>query len=130
MRAFAFSENPTTLELPSVYTDHWEALWAAIAETDIPVCLHIGSSSKLLRSSPDAPDPVAADGGPSVRAEVRADLEGLGYGAEEVRTVLGALPVEGPVEVLLREALRLLAMERAPRPLLRQSPKASSSTAL
>ena len=66
----------------------------------------------------DAPDPVAADGGPSVRAEVRAALEGLGYGAEEVRTVLGALPVEGPVEVLLREALRLLAMERAPRPVL------------
>jgi predicted TIM-barrel fold metal-dependent hydrolase len=58
VRAFAFSENPTTLELPSVYTDHWEPLWAAIAETGMPICLHIGSSSKLLRSSPDAPDPV------------------------------------------------------------------------
>lgn len=58
IKAIAFSENPTTLGLPSVYTDHWEPLWAAIAETGRPVCLHIGSSSKLLRTSPDAPDPV------------------------------------------------------------------------
>jgi predicted TIM-barrel fold metal-dependent hydrolase len=59
VKAIAFSENPTTLGLPSIYTDHWERLWSAIAETRLPVCLHIGSSSKLLRSSPDAPDPVA-----------------------------------------------------------------------
>jgi hypothetical protein len=51
-----------------------------------------------------------------VRAEVRAALEGLGYGAEEVRDVLGALPADGPVEVLLKEALKLLAIDRAPRP--------------
>ncbi|HEV8298086.1 MAG TPA: amidohydrolase family protein [Acidimicrobiales bacterium] len=57
-RAFAFSENPTTLGLPSVYTSHWEPLWSAIADTGLPVCLHIGSSSKLLRSSDDAPPPV------------------------------------------------------------------------
>jgi predicted TIM-barrel fold metal-dependent hydrolase len=57
-RAIAFSENPTTLGLPSVYTDHWEPLWRAIADTGLPVCLHIGSSSKLLRSSDDAPPPV------------------------------------------------------------------------
>lgn len=57
--AIAFSENPTTLGLPSVYTDHWEPLWAAISATGLPICLHIGSSSKLLRSAPDAPDPVA-----------------------------------------------------------------------
>ncbi len=58
-RAIAFSENPTTLGLPSVYTDHWERLWGAIEETGLPVCLHIGSSSKLLKSSDDAPPPVA-----------------------------------------------------------------------
>lgn len=57
--AIAFSENPTTLGLPSVYTDHWDPLWAAISHTGLPVCLHIGSSSKLLSSSPDAPPPVA-----------------------------------------------------------------------
>ena len=58
VKAIAFSENPTTLELPSVYTTHWEPLWQAIAEVGLPICLHIGSSSKLLRTSPDAPDPV------------------------------------------------------------------------
>lgn len=55
MRAVAFSENPTTLGLPSVYTDHWEPLWQAVDETGLVVCLHIGSSSKLIKSSDDAP---------------------------------------------------------------------------
>ena len=54
-RAVAFSENPTTLGLPSVYTDHWEPLWEAVDETGLVVCLHIGSSSKLVKSSDDAP---------------------------------------------------------------------------
>lgn len=54
-RAIAFSENPTSLNLPSVYTDHWEPLWRAVDETGTVVCLHIGSSSKLIRSSDDAP---------------------------------------------------------------------------
>ena len=66
----------------------------------------------------NAPDPAGADGGPSARAEVRAALEGLGYGSDEVRDVLGALPADGVVEVLLKEALKLLAVERVPRPAL------------
>jgi Holliday junction DNA helicase RuvA len=66
----------------------------------------------------EAPEPVAAGGGPSPRAELRAALEGLGYGAEEVRYVLDALPADGPVEVLLKEALKLLAADRAPRPVV------------
>jgi len=65
-----------------------------------------------------APDPAGVDGGPSARAEVRAALEGLGYGAEEVRYVLDTLAAEGPVEVLLKEALKLLAVDRAPRPVV------------
>jgi Holliday junction DNA helicase RuvA len=66
----------------------------------------------------EAPEPVAAGGAPSPRAELRAALEGLGYGAEEVRYVLDALPADGPVEVLLKEALKLLAADRAPRPVV------------
>jgi len=65
-----------------------------------------------------APDPAGVEGGPSARAEVRAALEGLGYGAEEVRYVLDTLAAEGPVEVLLKEALKLLAVDRAPRPVV------------
>jgi Holliday junction DNA helicase RuvA len=48
----------------------------------------------------------------SARAEVRTALAGLGYQADEVREVLAQLPDDGPVEEMLREALRLLAVTR------------------
>jgi Holliday junction DNA helicase RuvA len=55
-----------------------------------------------------------AEGGnaASARGEVRAALAGLGYGQDEVREALGALPPEGTVEDLLRVALRQLAGSR------------------
>jgi Holliday junction DNA helicase RuvA len=60
---------------------------------------------------------VAGAGSPAVgpvsaRGEVRAALAGLGYGHDEVRDVLGALPPDGAVEELLRMALRQLAGAR------------------
>lgn len=58
-RAVAFSENATILGLPSIHTDHWEPLWAAIQAADLPVCMHIGSSSQVITSSPEAPIAVA-----------------------------------------------------------------------
>jgi Holliday junction DNA helicase RuvA len=48
----------------------------------------------------------------SSRAEVRAALAGLGYQSDEVRDVLAQLPDDGPVEELLRDALKLLAVTR------------------
>jgi predicted TIM-barrel fold metal-dependent hydrolase len=57
-KALAFSENPTVLGLPSVHTDHWERLWAVVNEAGIPVCMHIGSSSRLVTTSADAPPTV------------------------------------------------------------------------
>ena len=42
-------------------------------------------------------------------------LAPLAGGAEEVRYVLDTLPLDGPVEILLKDALKLLATERAPR---------------
>src|SRR4029079_15487927 len=53
--AIAFSENPTVLGLPSVHTDHWDPLFAVAEEAGIPLCQHIGSSSRLISTSPDAP---------------------------------------------------------------------------
>ncbi|MSO36989.1 MAG: Holliday junction branch migration protein RuvA [Acidimicrobiia bacterium] len=50
------------------------------------------------------------DSAPSARSEVRAALTELGYGSEEVRVVIGALPSEGTVEELLRAALQRLAV--------------------
>ena len=51
----------------------------------------------------------AANGAGSARAEVRAALAGLGYGPDEVREATRELTDDGPVEDLLRTALRQLA---------------------
>ena len=56
-KAIAFSENPTYLGLPSVHRDHWEPLWAAIEEVDLPICMHIASGTKLMSSSDEMPWP-------------------------------------------------------------------------
>jgi len=53
--AIAFSENPSKLGLPSMYTGEWDALWQACVETDTSVSMHIGSSSSMPTTSPDAP---------------------------------------------------------------------------
>ena len=83
--------------------------------------LMIELAAKLGTTAPELDTP---GGGPSARAEVRAALEGLGYGTEEVREVLGALSGDGPVEVMLKEALKLLAFDRAPRPAVNGSKNA------
>jgi holliday junction DNA helicase RuvA len=46
------------------------------------------------------------------RVQVREALAGLGYGPDEVRDALATLPDDGPVEQLLRDALRRLAVSR------------------
>lgn len=74
--------------------------------------LMIELAAKLGATGPELT--VIEGGAPSGRAEMRAALEGLGYGTEEVRYVLDTLPDDGPVEVLLKEALKLLAADPAP----------------
>lgn len=51
----------------------------------------------------------ASNGRGSARAEVRAALAGLGYGPDEVREATRELTDDGPVEDLLRTALKQLA---------------------
>jgi len=65
-----------------------------------------------LKSRLEVPELDLSDdgGGPAPRAEVRAALSGLGYGADEVRDVVAQLPEDGSVEDLLREALKLLSV--------------------
>ncbi|MCL4422852.1 MAG: Holliday junction branch migration protein RuvA [Actinobacteria bacterium] len=65
-----------------------------------------------IGTSPGFP---ASRGGPlerTSRGEVRAALVELGYGSEEIRTALQALPSTGAVEDLLRIALKELAGAR------------------
>jgi predicted TIM-barrel fold metal-dependent hydrolase len=53
--AIAFSENPHPLGLPSIHSKEWDPMFAACEETDTVVCMHIGSSSRMPATSPDAP---------------------------------------------------------------------------
>ena len=55
VRAVTFSEIPYFLGLPSIHSGYWDPFFAACADTGTVVCLHIGSSSKMVKTSPDAP---------------------------------------------------------------------------
>ena len=57
-KAIAFSENPTVLGLPSIHTTHWDPLLAVANEAGLPICMHIGSSSRLITTSADAPNTI------------------------------------------------------------------------
>ena len=54
-RALSFPENTVPIGLPSYWTDHWDPVWRACEERDIPQCLHIGTSGQTPDPSPDAP---------------------------------------------------------------------------
>jgi predicted TIM-barrel fold metal-dependent hydrolase len=60
VHAVCFSEIPPHLGLPSIHSGYWDPLFAACAETQTVVCMHIGSSSRMPATSPDAPVAVAA----------------------------------------------------------------------
>ncbi|MFZ0664343.1 MAG: amidohydrolase family protein [Acidimicrobiales bacterium] len=53
--AVAFTEGPSALGLPSLYTGYWDPFVAACQETDTVINMHIGSSSTVARTSPDSP---------------------------------------------------------------------------
>jgi predicted TIM-barrel fold metal-dependent hydrolase len=55
VHAVTFSENPSKLGWPSLHSDHWDPFWTACSDEDVVVCMHIGSSSELVITSPDAP---------------------------------------------------------------------------
>ncbi|MBM3658324.1 MAG: amidohydrolase [Actinobacteria bacterium] len=60
VRAVAFSELPIHLGLPSIHSGYWDPFFEACNETKTTVCMHIGSSSKMLATSDDAPIAVTA----------------------------------------------------------------------
>lgn len=105
------------------------ALARILAEDDVgALCLVPGVGKKTaarlmieLSSRLSIPDlgPVPAavgggsiDGAPSVRADVRDALVGLGYTDGEVRDVMSDLPDDGDAGSLLRDALQRLATAR------------------
>lgn len=53
--AIAFSENPSRLGFGTMHSGAWDPLWQACEESDTVVTMHIGSSSQMPSTSPDAP---------------------------------------------------------------------------
>jgi len=100
------------------------ALSTAVLEDDVDtLCLVPGVGKKTaarllleLKARLDLPSQGAAvsvsGGGGSRRSEVRAALTELGYDPDEIRAALDALDEDGPVEVMVRSALRELARNR------------------
>ena len=60
VHAMCFSEVPHFLGLPSIHSGHWEPFFVACEETNTVINMHIGSSSRMPATSPDAPAAVQA----------------------------------------------------------------------
>ena len=62
VRAVCFSEIPAYLGLPSIHDpdNYWDPFFQACDETSTVVNMHIGSSSKMPSTSPDAPAAVGS----------------------------------------------------------------------
>ncbi len=58
VRVAVFSEVPAWLGLPSIHSGEWDPFFRACAETGTVVCMHIGSGSRSMITSEDAPHAV------------------------------------------------------------------------
>ena len=61
-KAVSFSENPAKLGLPSLHdaANYWDPFLEAVNATELPICIHFGSSSMVPTTSDDAPVYVSA----------------------------------------------------------------------
>ncbi|MFA9565675.1 MAG: amidohydrolase family protein, partial [Acidimicrobiales bacterium] len=60
-RAVAWSELPAWLGLPSIHSGEWDPFFQACEETGTVICMHIGSGTKTVTTSADAPTIVTAN---------------------------------------------------------------------
>jgi predicted TIM-barrel fold metal-dependent hydrolase len=74
VHAVTFSENASKLGYPSIHSDHWDPFWEACEEEEVVVCMHIGSSSQLVITAPDAPIDVLISLTPINIVQAAADL--------------------------------------------------------
>jgi len=72
--AITFPENPEPLGLPSLHSEHWDPFWRACSDEGTVVCMHIGSSSKLVVTAADAPIDVMIVLQPMNIVQAAADL--------------------------------------------------------
>jgi predicted TIM-barrel fold metal-dependent hydrolase len=93
--AVAFSENPVPLGLPSIHGPHWDPFLAACEETGTVINMHIGSSSQMAITAPDAP----LEAGMALTAEnsVHAFVDWLTSGVLARRPALKVALSEGQI---------------------------------
>ena len=72
--SITFSENPSKLGWPSLHSDHWDPFWTACSDEQVVVCMHIGSSSEITVTAPDAPFDVIITLTPMNIVKAAADL--------------------------------------------------------
>jgi predicted TIM-barrel fold metal-dependent hydrolase len=53
-KTITFPENPAGLKLPSYWTDHWDPVFGAAAETGLVLSMHIGTSGSLVIPAPES----------------------------------------------------------------------------
>jgi predicted TIM-barrel fold metal-dependent hydrolase len=54
-RAISLPEVPYAVGLPSFYTGEWDPVFAALCDTDMVACYHIGGAYNALTTAPEAP---------------------------------------------------------------------------
>jgi predicted TIM-barrel fold metal-dependent hydrolase len=69
-----FSENPSKLGWPSLHSDYWDPFWTACCDEEVVVNMHIGSSSSMIVTAPDAPIDVLMTLSPINIVQAAADL--------------------------------------------------------
>jgi predicted TIM-barrel fold metal-dependent hydrolase len=57
-KAVSFSEAPHRLGMPTIHSGYWEPFFAACAETETVISLHVGSAGETPTTSDDAPSGV------------------------------------------------------------------------
>ena len=60
-RAVAWSELPSWLGQPGIHGDHWDPFFQACEDTGTVICMHIGSGTRTVQTSPEAPTVVTAN---------------------------------------------------------------------
>jgi len=57
-RTISFPENMAHLGLPSFHSGHWDRVFAAAVDHEMPLCMHFGTSGKVPFTATDAPHAV------------------------------------------------------------------------
>ncbi len=74
VHAVTFSENPQALGMPSIHSGHWDPLFAAASDEQTILCCHLGSSSRSVMTTSDAPASVPMNLSPAATIFTFGDL--------------------------------------------------------